>query len=56
MTYAAFFTAFYVLIFPDSMPTIKDAPWEDLDTSRAIEIAYLQRLALMAQPDIFFWT
>ena len=48
--------AFYFLIYPDRLPSIEDAPWDDLSPRRARAVRSVTTTAVLMQPDAFFWS
>jgi hypothetical protein len=48
--------AWYFLFFPNELPHISDAPWDDVELLRGLMIMAVTLTARMVKPDAFFFT
>jgi len=48
--------AFYFLFFPDRLPHISDAPWDDVKPINGLRIKSVTLTANMMKPDAYFFT
>ena len=56
ISWFALLSAFYFLIYPDRVPNIADAPWDDVEATRGLMIMIVTATANLVKPDLFFLT